>query len=502
MIYKCQPRYLQGQNESMSEPEYFVTVEHLEESLLKCAKRSFESFSNEFVDGGNIFSYYSQQWEKNNFKLRNRTPIQLERDRILYSPGMRKQTEKYHVLYNGQRRIVRAYATHAMKMAQVSRAIARGLQLNQDFAEAIALGAKVGAVPFIHAAKTKMTEWAESQLKRIDAELAPKNPRDNTSEQQLDLDFAGADIPDVVSGLKSSVVLDKVQRFMPWAAGQRNGSLYSSGQESYWLLCTNPFTSEARKDAYFPETMYGVWRHTRGSHPGAKQFKHIVKLAGARRGHNLITDDHATFEALIVQYADDITWVIENLNDANEVALLNGKVRSIYEELAVEVDDIDPAFDDAIKKNDAGGLYTYFIGAFVRYSSGILAKGGGELAMREALRKGDKAVRIGLSPEADQILAKLVSFLHSRIFTEPRTKNRSEMLRSISGACIELIYHSADVLSQAIQDQSRLHRWTNDVKNNAIKMLDDPVHRVQLSLDILSSWGDQEIYDFVGIQSL
>ena len=486
----------------MSEPEYFSTVGRLEESLLKCAKRSFESFSNEFVDGGDVFSYYSQQWKKNSFKLRDRTPVQLERDRILYSPGMRKQTEKYHVLYNGQRRIVRAYATHAMKMAQVSRAIARGLQLNQDFAEAIALGAKVGAVPFIHAAKTKMSEWAESQLKRIDAEQAPKNPRDNASKQQLDLDFAGADIPDVVSGLKSSVVLDKIQRFMPWAAGQRNASLYSSGQESYWLLCTNPFTSEARKEAYFPETMYGVWRHSRGSQPGAKQFKHLVKLAGARRGHNLITDDHATFEAIIVQYADDITWVIENLNDANEVALLNGKVRSVYEELALEVDDIDPAFDAAIKKNDAGGLYTYFIGAFVRHSSAVLAKGSGELAMREALQKGDKAVQIGLSPEADLILAKLVSFLDSRIFIEPRTKNRSEMLRSISGACIELIYSSSDVLTQAIQDQSLLHRWTQDVKSNAIKMLDDPVHRVQLSLDILSLWGDQEIYDFVGIQSL
>jgi hypothetical protein len=97
----------------VSEPEYFQTVKAYEESLLKCAKRSFEPFSNEFVDGGDIFSYYSEQWEKGNkLKLRHRTPIQLERDRVLYSPGMRKQTEKYHVLYNGQRRIIRAYATH------------------------------------------------------------------------------------------------------------------------------------------------------------------------------------------------------------------------------------------------------------------------------------------------------------------------------------------------------------------------------------------------------
>ena len=172
--------------------------------------------------------------------------------------------------------------------------------------------------------------------------------------------------------------------------------------------------------------MYGVWRHTRGAVPDKKKFKHIVKLSGARRGHNLITDDHATFEALVVQYADDITWVIENLNDANEVALLNGQTRSLYEELAVEVQDIDPAFDVVLTKNDAGGLYTYFISAFVRHSSAVLGVGKGELAMRQALQKGDTTVRIGLSPAADKILAKLEDFLQTRIFTEPRTKNRSE----------------------------------------------------------------------------
>lgn len=487
----------------MTEPEYHKTVAALEATLAKCAKRSFEPFSNEFVDGGDVFSYYAQQWEKGNkFKLRHRTPIQLERDRVLYSPSMRKQTEKYHVLYNGQRRIVRAYATHTMKMAQVSRAMARGLDLNQDFAEAIALGAKVGAVPFIHAAKSKMSEWAETKLRKIDEELAPKSPKDQAGVTQLGLDFEGASVPDIVNALKSAAVLERVQRFMPWAAGQRNAPLYSSGQEGYWLLCTNPFTGEARKEAYLPETMYGIWRHSRGSLPGAAQFIHRVRLSGARRGHNRITNDHATFESLIVQYADDITWVIENLNDANEVALLNGQPRSLYEDLAIQVADIDPAFDVAIQKNDAGGLYTYFISAFVRHSADVLKKGNSEHAMRLDLTKGKSDVLIGLSPEAEAVLAKLVEFLGQRVFTEPRTKNRSEMLRSISGACIELIYSSEDVLMQAIQDQARLHRWNDGVKGSAIALLADPVHRIQLSMDILASWGDQEIYDFVGIQSL
>lgn len=125
----------------MAEREYYELVNRIEDPLRKCAKKSFESTSPFFIDGGNVFAYYADQWGAKDaqLRLRHRTPIQLQRDRILYSQGMRKQTEKYHVLYNGQRRIVRAYATHTMRMAQVARAICRGLDLNQDFAEAIAL---------------------------------------------------------------------------------------------------------------------------------------------------------------------------------------------------------------------------------------------------------------------------------------------------------------------------------------------------------------------------
>lgn len=488
----------------MSEPEYFAVVKRIEESLKPCAKRSFDPESNEFVSGGDIFEYYknlSKKGSGSNYKLRHRTPIQLERDRVLYSHGMRKQTEKYHVLYNGQRRIVRAYATHTMRMAQVARAIARGLDLNQDFAEAMALGAKVGAVPFIHAAKAPMTGWVKDKLKALDDSLCQAFPGSKSSKQQLELDFKGTEVPDFVNGLKSSEVLDKIQRFMPWAAGQRDATLYSSGQESYWLLCTNPFTGGVRSEAFFPETMYGIWRHTRGSYPAKNPFFHRVKLDGAPRGYNLISDRHATFEAIIVQFADDITWAIENFNDANEVALLN-RQGGLYPELAKEVEDLDPQFDVVLSKSDSGGMYNYFIQAFITHSAAILEKGGGQAELRAHLCKGDASVKIGLSGAAETILDKLIRFLNERIFTEPRTKNRSEMLRSISAACIELIHSGTDVLDRVLEDHARVNRWSSETKDRAIELLNDKVHRVQLSLDVLASWGDQEIYDFVGIQSL
>ena len=127
----------------MPDQEYYKIVEQAEAPLAKWAKRSFESFSPTFLDGGEYFQHYADQWGDLDLRPRiaNRTPLQIERDRVLYSGGMRKLTEKYHVLYSGDRRITRNFTTHTMRMAQVARAISQGLKLNADFAEAMALGA-------------------------------------------------------------------------------------------------------------------------------------------------------------------------------------------------------------------------------------------------------------------------------------------------------------------------------------------------------------------------
>src|SRR5712692_11112198 len=108
-----------------STENYNDHVEWIEIGLAPYAKKSFESFSQQFLDGGDMVRYFSKAWQNAHHqrKIVNRTPLQLERDRILYSSGMRKQTEKYHVLYNGQRRIVRNYITHTMRIAQVTRSI-------------------------------------------------------------------------------------------------------------------------------------------------------------------------------------------------------------------------------------------------------------------------------------------------------------------------------------------------------------------------------------------
>ncbi|MBE2185298.1 MAG: hypothetical protein IAE99_00815 [Rhodothermales bacterium] len=495
----------------MTKPEepYHKHVDFLEAGLAPYAKRSFEAAKPAFVDGAIIHDTYEAIWRttQGQLKLRHRTPLQVERDRILYSSGLRKQTDKYHVLYNGQRRIVRNYTTHSMRMAHVTRSICRALRLNADFAEAIALGSKIGAVPFIHAAKKPVSDWVIKKIKDIDRDYEKSAPLRRAPSETIQADlFAQSketDLPRWISDLKSSTVLDKVKTYIPWAIGRNVDAAYTAGQESYWLLCTNPFTREARQAAFSPDTMFGIWRHTRGLSTNPESFHHRAPLEGATAGFLEIRWDHITYESLVVQYADDITWIIENLSDANDAALLNRR-GSLYDELTkVLGESIPDGLLRPLSARDSGGIYTYFIEDFVRQSINILEDLNDGAIDRAALNTGDRKAIIGLSDEAKNQLDKIEKFLRIRVFTEPRVKNRTMMLSTISQACLDLLYTGVDdVLPRIISERAALEGWLTERADSALILLRDDVHRVQLAVDIFANMADQEIYDFVGIQSL
>src|SRR6185312_9940238 len=421
------------------------------------AKKSFEGFSQVFVDGGIIHKFFEDQWadERKNKRLLRRTPLQIERDRILYSSGAKKQTEKYHVLYNGQRRIVRNYITHTMRMMQVTRAICRGLDLNGDFAEAIALGSKVGALPFIHASKGEVSEWIKNKIISLDKEK-PADFRDE-SRTQFSLNFQGSPLPVWIQNLKSEAIVEKVKKYLPWAAGQETEVAYSSGQQGYWQLCTNPYTLESRPNSFSPETMFGIWRHSRGLPVGLNTFFHKCPFDEAFSGYHEINWRHVTYEGIVVQYADDITWIIENLADANHAALLNARPNGIFDELISALGgDVPSALLRAITSRDSGGIYTYFVSDFISYSENALNKlkdGAGE---RIALREGTgKEALIGLSPAAEVQLKQLKKFLFDKVFEkEYRVHNRMVMLKTVSEACMDLLYDGVeDILPRYITEK-------------------------------------------------
>lgn len=79
-----------------------------------------------------------------------RTDFQRDRDRIIYCKSFRRLKNKTQVFFSpeGDHYITRL--THTLDVAQIARSIARTLSLNEDLAEAIALGHDLGHTPFGH----------------------------------------------------------------------------------------------------------------------------------------------------------------------------------------------------------------------------------------------------------------------------------------------------------------------------------------------------------------
>jgi dGTPase len=79
-----------------------------------------------------------------------RTEFQRDRDRILHSKAFRRLMHKTQVFIAPRGDHYRTRLTHTLEVAQIARTICRALRLNEDLAEAIALGHDLGHPPFGH----------------------------------------------------------------------------------------------------------------------------------------------------------------------------------------------------------------------------------------------------------------------------------------------------------------------------------------------------------------
>lgn len=79
-----------------------------------------------------------------------RTDYQRDRDRIIHSKAFRRLKHKTQVFIAPEGDHYRTRLTHTLEVAQISRTLARALNLNEDLVEAIALGHDLGHTPFGH----------------------------------------------------------------------------------------------------------------------------------------------------------------------------------------------------------------------------------------------------------------------------------------------------------------------------------------------------------------
>jgi dGTPase len=80
-----------------------------------------------------------------------RNPFQRDRDRIVHSTAFRRLAHKTQVFVHHEGDHFRTRLTHTIEVSQLARALARAFALDEDLAEAVALGHDLGHTPFGHA---------------------------------------------------------------------------------------------------------------------------------------------------------------------------------------------------------------------------------------------------------------------------------------------------------------------------------------------------------------
>jgi len=88
-----------------------------------------------------------------------RTAYQRDRDRIIHSTAFRRLEYKTQVFLIHEGDHYRTRLTHTLEVTQIARTLARALNLNEDLAEAGALGHDLGHTPFGHAGEAALNEY-------------------------------------------------------------------------------------------------------------------------------------------------------------------------------------------------------------------------------------------------------------------------------------------------------------------------------------------------------
>ena len=100
-----------------------------------------------------------------------RTCFQRDVDRITHSKSFRRLKHKTQVFLQPEGDHYRTRLTHTLEVTRLARTVARALRLNEDLAEAIALGHDLGHTPFGHAGERALNNIHPGGFKHYEQSL-------------------------------------------------------------------------------------------------------------------------------------------------------------------------------------------------------------------------------------------------------------------------------------------------------------------------------------------
>jgi dGTP triphosphohydrolase len=224
--------------------EYEARVNEIESRYADCA---FKSVNVKFLDGTTFNEHYSRIFRSKDIftqqRNRYRTPFQLERDRILSSSLFQRLSGKTQLLTSTyeKRILMENRLTHTLKVMQIARSICRGLKLNEDLVEVIALGHDIGHPPFAHIGEKALEEWIKEKF---------------TSKQKS---LSESDIP-ILNNIRSEY-RDKVKEYFTFGNDPKE-KFFMHGRQGFRLLVLKRKVEKRDYLRFMRPVMYGIWRHS------------------------------------------------------------------------------------------------------------------------------------------------------------------------------------------------------------------------------------------------
>ena len=111
-----------------------------------------------------------------------RTVFQRDVDKIVHSKAFRRLMHKTQVFLRPEGDHYRTRMTHTIEVSRIARTIAKALNLNEDLAEAIAMGHDLGHTPFGHAGELALTEATGTAFRHNEQSLRVVDILENGGE--------------------------------------------------------------------------------------------------------------------------------------------------------------------------------------------------------------------------------------------------------------------------------------------------------------------------------